>query len=134
MYNRGMDAVAEPPRVNRGFLDDPSKRSAGGSKKGRRQPPEYLRDLRYVYRNEREITGETQGQKILRKLLLEDPAKFLDRLQKAELDHRKTTLRPTPPEAETKGDVGPAAEAADEGAERCLGLIEGLLQAKEWAK
>ena len=96
-----------------------------GRRKSARSLPDSLKDYRFVYQNPEEDVG-TPMQRQLRAMLHDDPAKFLDRLEKAEAAHRDRQKNI----AVAKAEKAAVVDEGDEGEEKVLGLIESLLS--EW--
>jgi hypothetical protein len=84
--------------------------------------PAELADMRYIYYGSSEKKTETQGQRALRKLLADNPQKFLDRYD--ELERQYAASKPKT-EGETGSPESPAvAPPSDETAERVAARIE----------
>lgn len=102
--------------------------------KGKR-PSQLLLDYRAVY-NQPAEQDTTAGQFALRKLFLDKPDVFMQRLQSMEVAHTSarakvlgTPGKSGPKPREPKAD---APVVVDSGTEKCLEVAERLL--KEWAK
>jgi len=104
-----------------------NNRHTGGTK-GRRGPSRLLRDLRHVYTKD-ETEDRTRAQATLRKIYKEDPAGFMDRLQRAEADHRRLASKAVTSDSTSKN--GDSAES-DLGTARCIELCEKLLATEGW--
>src|SRR5437879_2971708 len=86
----------------------PEKQYRRGGKRGRssRKAPHLLRDLRWVYENpERE--DATAAQRMLQKMLREEPEQFVVHLGALEQAHAAGAMKPA------TGDLAPAVDAAD---------------------
>lgn len=106
--------------------EEPRKR---GRKQGSKTPGRQLLDMRYVYRHPEPKDGERERpiRVTLRKLLAENPERFLARLTALEKEEREKRAADQP-----KGEKAADAkvEAVDAGSRRCRELIERLLS--EW--
>jgi hypothetical protein len=89
-----------------------------GQGRGRRKPPQLLRDLRFVY-SHAEGQDKSQGQRLCRKLLTNDPKAFLSQMAHLEKAHLQGAGKAT----ESK-----AVPEVDEGEERAFGLIEEFFE------
>ena len=101
-----------------------------GSKKGRKKPSRLLADMRWVYGHKDESRDVTQGREICRKLLKEDPQRFMTQLQAMEREHRAGGTKRESASAAAKAEeatAGSAANTADEGTVAVLELIDRLL-------
>lgn len=112
IYRGGKGATAQPPRHGKDswWADD---------------LPAELADMRYIYYGSAEKKTETQGQRALRKLLADNPQKFLDRID--ELERQYAASKP-----KTAGETGTPESPAvpppsDETAERVAARIEAWL-------
>ena len=127
-------AGIEARPVNTGRFRPGHKPLGGGSNKGVKKPSEYLRDLRRVYRT-KDGSADTRGQAALRKVFEESPKDFLDRLHKAEAEHRRGAVKSGSPIQGSQAVMtqSPADELSeDDGVERGLGEVERMLREKPW--
>ena len=109
------------------FKKGKSGNPKGGRKEGTKVAPEFLRDLRHVYGSNRPAEGaepEPPGRAMLRDLKEKDPARFLERLQRAEREWAaaKQGLVQESPESSQ------SAEEDDPGTMAALALVEKVLQ------
>lgn len=93
-------------------------------------PPE-LADMRYVYYGMAEKRGETQGQKALRKLLEDDPKRFLDRYDELERQYAAANpVRTEEPDGSAASEPAGPPVAPDETAARVAARIEDWLASR----
>lgn len=105
-----------------------------GGKKGARVPPQMLRDMRWAYKHAHDGEEGTPIQEDFRKDYRENRQKFLDCLSREERLYNQSGGKAVKQAAAVGASVGEAAVPAgppalgpDEGIERCVGLVEGLL-------
>ena len=122
------ESATQPAGNGRGTNSPFGDKAYKGSKKGHKKTPQALKDMRYVWDHEDESGDTTQGRKICRRMLKENPGSFLQRLQSMEKDHRSASAKSVAEaaKAEAKEPEGVAAEA-DEGTKAVLELIDRLL-------
>lgn len=119
----------------------PFKKGKSGNPRGRKEgtkvAPEFLRDLRHVYGSNKPPEGsepESPGRAMLRELKEKDPARFLERLQRAEREWAAAKQGVVQESAESKAAV---EEEDDPGTMAALALVEkvlkGVLDAKSSA-
>ena len=87
------------------------------------EPPEELKDMRWVYQGKR---PGTRGQMAWAKLMTDDPGKFLAEKRAAERDYRIAVAARMPKVAEPEPEIV-ANNEQDEGTARVLELL-----AEEW--
>ena len=98
-----------------------------GGKKGAKKPSKLLRDMRWVYEHVDESQDVTQGRKICRGLLKDDPQKFVSQLQAMEREHRSGGPKREQAVAAKEAEAAGAVASADEGTVGVLELIDRLL-------